>query len=109
MQIHLYKLYELYFGVCRPQVILINHETTPKYFLTTAGTANPATIPIFNPPRSLHPKAHGYGPVLWAGAEMISLLKNQYPQMNDSAVQYYQVKQKTTAPIFAIDTEEKKD
>lgn len=53
--------------------------------------------------------AHGYGPVLWAGAEMISLLKNQYPQMNDSAVQYYQVKQKTTAPIFAIDTEEKKD
>ncbi len=53
--------------------------------------------------------AHGYGPVLWAGTEMISLLKNQYPQMNDSAVQYYQVKQKTTAPIFAIDTEEKKD
>ena len=53
--------------------------------------------------------AHGYGPVLWAGAEMIRLLKNQYPQMNDSAVQYYQVKQKTTAPIFAIDTEEKKD
>lgn len=53
--------------------------------------------------------AHGYGPVLWAGAEMISLLKNQYPQMNDSAVQYYQVKQKTTAPIFSIDTEEKKD
>ena len=62
MQIHLYKLYELYFGVYRPQVILINHETTPKYFLTTAGTANPATIPIFNPPRSLHPKAHGYVP-----------------------------------------------
>ena len=53
--------------------------------------------------------AHGYGPVLWAGAEMIRLLKNQYPQMNDSAVQYYQVKQKTTAPIFAIDTEEKRD
>ena len=53
--------------------------------------------------------AHGYGPVLWAGAEMIRLLKNQYPKMNDSAVQYYQVKQKTTAPIFAIDTEEKKD
>ena len=53
--------------------------------------------------------AHGYGPVLWAGAEMIRLLKNQYPKMNDSAVQYYQVKQKTTAPIFAVDTEEKKD
>ena len=40
---------------------------------------------------------------------MIRLLKNQYPKMNDSAVQYYQVKQKTTAPIFAIDMEEKKD
>ena len=38
--------------------------------------------------------AHGYGPVLWAGAEMIRLLKSQYPQMNDSAVQYYQVKTK---------------
>lgn len=47
MQIHLYKLYELYFGVYRPQVILINHETTPKYFLTTAGTAKPGHNPYF--------------------------------------------------------------
>ena len=31
--------------------------------------------------------AHGYGPVLWAGAEMIRLLNTQHPQMNDSAVQ----------------------
>ena len=49
--------------------------------------------------------AHGYGPVLWAGAEMIRLLSTQHPQMNDSAVQYYQEKQKTTAPIFAVDSE----
>lgn len=49
--------------------------------------------------------AHGYGPVLWAGAEMIRLLNTQHPQMNDSAVQYYQEKQKTTAPIFAVDSE----
>lgn len=49
--------------------------------------------------------AHGYGPVLWAGAEMIRLLNTRHPQMNDSAVQYYQEKQKTTAPIFAVDSE----
>ena len=40
---------------------------------------------------------------------MIRLLKNLYPQMNDSAVQYYQKKQKTTAPIFAVETEEPND
>ena len=53
--------------------------------------------------------AHGYGPVLWAGAEMIRLLNTQHPQMNDSAVQYYQEKQKTTAPIFAVDKEDTKE
>lgn len=46
--------------------------------------------------------AHGYGPVLLAGAEMINLLKKLYPQMNDSAVQFYTVNQNTTAPIFSI-------
>ena len=44
--------------------------------------------------------AHGYGPVLWAGAEMIHLLKKQYPKMNDSAVQFYATEQQTDAPIF---------
>ena len=28
--------------------------------------------------------AHGYGPVIWAGAEMICLLKQQHPRSNDS-------------------------
>lgn len=50
--------------------------------------------------------AHGYGPVLWAGAEMINLLKKQFPKMNDSAVQYYTTEQTTTAPIFAVDRNE---
>ncbi len=45
--------------------------------------------------------AHGYGPVIWAGAEMINLLNKQHPKMNDSAVQYYDVAQATTAPIFS--------
>lgn len=47
--------------------------------------------------------AHGYGPVIWAGAEMIQLLKKQHPKMNDSAVQFYRTEQKTTAPIFHVE------
>jgi unsaturated rhamnogalacturonyl hydrolase len=32
--------------------------------------------------------AHGYGPVLLAGAEMIKLVKNQTFANNDGAIQY---------------------
>lgn len=46
--------------------------------------------------------AHGYGPVIWAGAEMINLLNKQHPKMNDSAIQYYPTEQTTTAPIFHV-------
>lgn len=46
--------------------------------------------------------AHGYGPVLLAGAEMINLLENFYPRMNDSAVQYYSTPQTTKAAIFSV-------
>ena len=49
------------------------------------------------------PERHGYGPVIWAGAEMIKLLNSQYPRMNDSAVQYYTTPQNTTSPIFSAD------
>lgn len=44
--------------------------------------------------------AHGYGPVIWAGAEMIRLLNNQHPKMNDSAVHFYPTEQQTKEPIF---------
>ncbi|MEI7503949.1 MAG: glycoside hydrolase family 88 protein, partial [Paludibacter sp.] len=44
--------------------------------------------------------AHGYGPVLLAGGEMIRLLQNTHPKMNDSAVQFYQKEQETNEPIF---------
>lgn len=44
--------------------------------------------------------AHGYGPVLLAGAEMIEMLKNTHPKINDSAVQFYSKKVDTDAPIF---------
>lgn len=46
--------------------------------------------------------AHGYGPTIWAGAEMINLLNKQHPKMNDSAIQYYPTEQITTAPIFHV-------
>lgn len=44
--------------------------------------------------------AHGYGPVLLAGAEMIELLRNTHPKMNDSAVQFYSEEIATDDPIF---------
>ncbi len=52
--------------------------------------------------------AHGYGPVIWAGAEMINLLNGQHPKMNDGAVQYYRTEQKTTEPIFHVEKDEVK-
>ena len=47
--------------------------------------------------------AHGYGPVIWAGAEMLRLLSRQHPKMNDSAVQFYPYEIKTDKPIFNVD------
>ena len=44
--------------------------------------------------------AHGYGPVIWAGAEMLKLLQQQHPKSNDSAVMFYDPEIKTNAPIF---------
>jgi len=46
--------------------------------------------------------AHGYGPVLLAGAEMITLLKKNHPKMNDSAVQFYSEEIDTDQPIFEV-------
>lgn len=47
--------------------------------------------------------AHGYGPVLWAGAEMLNLLKQQHPKSNDSAVMFYDEEINTDASIFNYD------
>lgn len=44
--------------------------------------------------------AHGYGPALWAGAEMIKLIRQQHIRSNDSAVLFYRTPQQTTEPIF---------
>lgn len=47
--------------------------------------------------------AHGYGPVLLAGAEMITLLEQTHPRMNDSAIQFYDNEIDTDAPIFSVE------
>ena len=44
--------------------------------------------------------AHGYGPVLSAGGEMIRLLKTMHPKVNDNSVQFYDHEIKTNEPIF---------
>ena len=60
--------------------------------------------PAFYAYRPVHVMAaHGYGPALWAGAEMIRLLKKQHPKMNDSAVQFYDEEVPTSQPIFNYD------
>ena len=46
--------------------------------------------------------AHGYGPVIWAGSEIIKLINTQFPKMNDSAVQFYAARQYTNSPIFSV-------
>ena len=49
--------------------------------------------------------AHGYGPTIWAGAEMIRLLNEQNPYMNDSAIHFYKVDPEVpdSTPIFSLD------
>ena len=60
--------------------------------------------PAFYAYRPVHVMAaHGYGPVIWAGAEMINLLRQQHPKMNDSAVWFYDEEIPTDAPIFNYD------
>ncbi len=60
--------------------------------------------PAFYAYRPVHVMAaHGYGPVIWAGAEIIRLLHNQHPKMNDSAVQFYDQEVPTDKSIFNYD------
>ena len=60
--------------------------------------------PAFYAYRPVHVMAaHGYGPVIWAGAEMINMLKRQHPKMNDSAVWFYDNEVPTNESIFNYD------
>ncbi len=57
--------------------------------------------------RPVHVMAfHGYGPTLWAGAEVIRMLQTTWPKLNDSAVHFYPKEQKTSQPIFSEDVGE---
>ncbi len=47
--------------------------------------------------------AHGYGPVLLAGAEVIQLLNKSNAATNDSAVMFYREKVKSNAAIFEVE------
>lgn len=47
--------------------------------------------------------AHGYGPAIWAGAEIIQLLKSQHPRMNDSAVLFYDEEPQSKGAIFSVE------
>ncbi len=56
---------------------------------TCVGTGM-AFDPAFYYHRPVHPAAaHGYGPVIMAGAEMLNLTKNFGIEINDSAVMFY--------------------
>lgn len=69
---------------------------------TCVGTGM-AFDPAFYYYRPVSPyAAHGYGPVILAGAEMIRLVTKYHPQMNDSAVQFYTKDFSGRGPIFSV-------
>lgn len=46
--------------------------------------------------------AHGYGPLLWAGSEIIQLLRTHHPKVNDGAVEFYDYAIDTDKAIFHL-------
>ena len=46
--------------------------------------------------------AHGYGPTLWAGAEIYQLMKTHHIRLNDSAIHFYPEDPGTDEPIFYV-------
>ena len=51
--------------------------------------------------------AHGYGPTIWAGAEIYRMLKDNHPYVNDSAVHYYETDPEAIMPLFSLDKDGK--
>ena len=52
--------------------------------------------------RPCHPlAAHGYGPVIWAGSEIIRMLNITHPKMNDGAIHFYQKEQTAKTTTFS--------
>ena len=46
--------------------------------------------------------AHGYGPAIWAGAEIYEMIKTHHIKLNDSAVHFYPEDPETNEPIFYV-------
>ncbi|MCF0199517.1 MAG: glycoside hydrolase family 88 protein, partial [Bacteroidaceae bacterium] len=46
--------------------------------------------------------AHGYGPALWAAAEMLRLLDKWHPRTNDTGLHYYAQPQTNPSPLFYL-------
>ena len=46
--------------------------------------------------------AHGYGPAIWAAAEMLRLLDTWHPRTNDSGLHYYEQEQTNESPLFYL-------
>jgi len=46
--------------------------------------------------------AHGYGPAIWAAAEMLRLLDKWHPRTNDSGLHYYDQEQTNPSPLFYL-------
>jgi rhamnogalacturonyl hydrolase YesR len=70
---------------------------------TCVGTGM-AFDPAFYYYRPVHKyAAHGYGPAIWAGAEIINLLNRNVLKLNDSAIQYYLADPKTDKAIFSVE------
>ncbi len=46
--------------------------------------------------------AHGYGPAIWAAAEIIRLLDKWHPRTNDSGLHFYDKPQTNPAPLFYL-------
>lgn len=68
------------------------------------GWLNPLEYgPAFYYYRPVSPyAAHAYGPAVFAGAEIIRLVENFHPRMNDSAVQFYREDYSDKGPIFSV-------
>lgn len=70
---------------------------------TCVGTGM-AFDPAFYYYRPVSPyAAHAYGPAVLAGAEIIRLLDNTHPRLNDSAVQFYDKDYSDKGPIFSVE------
>lgn len=69
---------------------------------TCVGTGM-AFDPAFYYHRPVHTHAaHGYGTVIWAGAEVIQMLEKFHPRTNDSAIQYYRTPQINPSALFSV-------